>query len=137
MEGMGEETLSFPLLKSGKRQKVHLGRRVSTHFVAYCGHWLSDRGIFYSPSRDHASSSLPNTIVNNISMTINLANNLGKKKPITVESVSLRSKDSQSDPKKAKGRLNRDDWDVSATCAVVIFRVKLSCITSVDGITGY
>ena len=31
MEGMGEETLSFPLLKSGKRQKVHLGRSVSTH----------------------------------------------------------------------------------------------------------
>ena len=30
---MGEETLSFPLLKSGKRQKVHLGRNVSTHFV--------------------------------------------------------------------------------------------------------
>ena len=37
MEGMGEETLSFPLLKSGKRQKVHLGRSVSTHFVADCG----------------------------------------------------------------------------------------------------
>ena len=36
MEGMGEETLSFPLLKSGKRQKVHLGRSVSTHFVADC-----------------------------------------------------------------------------------------------------
>ena len=34
---MGEETLSFPLLKSGKRQKVHLGRSVSTHFVADCG----------------------------------------------------------------------------------------------------
>ena len=31
MEGMGEETLSFPLLKFGKRQKVHLGRSVSTH----------------------------------------------------------------------------------------------------------
>ena len=37
MEGMGEETLSFPLLKSGKRQKVHLGRSVSTHFVAEWG----------------------------------------------------------------------------------------------------
>ena len=36
MEGKGEETLPFPLLKSGKRQKVHLGRSVSTHFVAYC-----------------------------------------------------------------------------------------------------
>ena len=34
MERIGEETLSFPLLKSGKRQKVHLGRNVSTHFVA-------------------------------------------------------------------------------------------------------
>ena len=34
MEGMGMETLSFPLLKSGKRQKVHLGRNVSNHFVA-------------------------------------------------------------------------------------------------------
>ena len=36
MEGMGKETLSFPLLKSGKRQKVHFGRSVSTHFVADC-----------------------------------------------------------------------------------------------------
>ena len=36
MERMGEETLSFSLLKSGKRQKVHLGRSVSTHFVADC-----------------------------------------------------------------------------------------------------
>ena len=36
MEGMGEETLFFPLLKSGKRQKVHLGLSVSTHFVADC-----------------------------------------------------------------------------------------------------
>ena len=36
MEGMGEETLSFPLLKSGKRQKVHLGRSVSTHYAADC-----------------------------------------------------------------------------------------------------
>ena len=26
--------------------------------------------------------------------------------------------------------------DVSTTCAVVIFRVKVSCITSVDGITS-
>ena len=34
MERMGDETLSFLLLKSGKRQKVHLGRNVSTHFVA-------------------------------------------------------------------------------------------------------
>ena len=34
MEGMEEETLSFPLLKSKERQKVHLGRSVSTHFVA-------------------------------------------------------------------------------------------------------
>ena len=33
---MGEEKLSFPLLKSGKRQKVHLGRSVSTHFVTDC-----------------------------------------------------------------------------------------------------
>ena len=33
---MGEETLSFSLLKSGKRQKVHLGRSVSTHFAADC-----------------------------------------------------------------------------------------------------
>ena len=36
MEGMGEETLPFPLLKSGKRQKVHIGRSVSTYFVADC-----------------------------------------------------------------------------------------------------
>ena len=36
MEGMGEEALSFPLLESGKRQKVSLGRSVSTHFVADC-----------------------------------------------------------------------------------------------------
>ena len=36
MEGMGEEKLSFSLLKSGKRQKVHLGQSVSTHFVADC-----------------------------------------------------------------------------------------------------
>ena len=34
MERIGEESLSFPLLKSGKRQKVHLGRNVSNHFVA-------------------------------------------------------------------------------------------------------
>ena len=34
MERIGEETLSFLVLKSGKRQKVHLGRNVSTHFVA-------------------------------------------------------------------------------------------------------
>ena len=33
---MGEETLSFPFLKSGKRQKVNLGQSVSTHFVADC-----------------------------------------------------------------------------------------------------
>ena len=105
-------------------------------FHSEARHWLSDRRIFYSPSRDHASSSLTNAIVNNISVTINLANNLGKKKPVTVESISLRSKDSQSDPKKAKARLNRDDWDVSATCAVVIFRVKVSCITSVDGMNS-
>ena len=36
MEGMGEEKLYFPLLKSEKRQKVPLGRRFSTHFVASC-----------------------------------------------------------------------------------------------------
>ena len=36
MEGMGEETLPFPLLKSGKRQKVHIGRGVATYFVADC-----------------------------------------------------------------------------------------------------
>ena len=30
--------------------------------------------------------------------------------------------------------LNRTVTDVSTTCAVVIFRVKVSCITSVDGI---
>ena len=35
---MGEEKLSFPISKSGKRQKVHLGRSVSTHFVADCGY---------------------------------------------------------------------------------------------------
>ena len=48
-------------------------------FHSEARHWLSDRRIFYSPSRDHASSSLTNAIVNNISVTINLANNLGKK----------------------------------------------------------
>ena len=37
MEGMGEDKLYFPLLKSGKRQKALLGWRVSTDFVAYCG----------------------------------------------------------------------------------------------------
>ena len=42
-------------------------------------HRLSDWRIFYSPSRDHTSSSLTNAIVNNICVTINLANNLGKK----------------------------------------------------------
>ena len=36
LEGMGEEKLSFPLWKSGKCQKVHLGRSASTHFVADC-----------------------------------------------------------------------------------------------------
>ena len=39
MEGMGEEKLSFSLSKSGKRQKVLLGRGVSTHFVADCSLW--------------------------------------------------------------------------------------------------
>ena len=34
-EGMGEEKLYFPLLKSGKRQKAPLGRSVSTHFVVF------------------------------------------------------------------------------------------------------
>ena len=36
MEGMGEEKLYFPLLKSRKRHKAPLGRTVSTHFVADC-----------------------------------------------------------------------------------------------------
>ena len=36
MEGMGKETL--PFLKSRKRQKVHLERSVSTHFVAFCSY---------------------------------------------------------------------------------------------------
>ena len=36
MEGMGEEKLYFPLLKSEKRQKAPLGRSFSTHFVADC-----------------------------------------------------------------------------------------------------
>ena len=43
---MGEETLSFPLLKSGKRQKVHLGRSVSTHFVADCSLQIKLLGNF-------------------------------------------------------------------------------------------
>ena len=32
-----------------------------------------------------------------------------------------------------------DGTDVSTTCAIVIFRVKMSCITSVDGVinSGY
>ena len=34
MEGMGEEKLYFPLLKSVKHQKAPLGGSVSTHFVA-------------------------------------------------------------------------------------------------------
>ena len=42
MEGMGEETLFFFLLKSGKRQKVHLGRSVSIHFVADCSYEKED-----------------------------------------------------------------------------------------------
>ena len=41
MKGKGEETLSFPLLKSGKRQKAHLGRSVSTHFVIDCSLTMS------------------------------------------------------------------------------------------------
>ena len=36
MEGMGEEKLYFPLLKSRKCHKAPLGRTVSTHFVADC-----------------------------------------------------------------------------------------------------
>ena len=36
MEGMGEEKLYFPLLKSGKCQKAPLGRSVSTYFVGDC-----------------------------------------------------------------------------------------------------
>ena len=36
VEGMGEEKLYFPLLKSGKRQKAPLGQNVSTYFVADC-----------------------------------------------------------------------------------------------------
>ena len=36
MEGVGEEKLYFPLLKSVKLQKAPLGRSVSTHFVAEC-----------------------------------------------------------------------------------------------------
>ena len=51
MEGIGEETLSFPLLKSGKRQKVHLGRNVSTRFAA---HWS-----FSSGSRGGARGPCP------------------------------------------------------------------------------
>ena len=34
----------------------------------------------------------------------------------------------------SKGLLLLTVTDVSTTCAVVIFRVKVSCITSVDGI---
>ena len=41
MEGMGEEELSFPLLKSGKCQKAHLGWSVSTHFVVDCSLTMS------------------------------------------------------------------------------------------------
>ena len=36
MEGMGEEKLYFPLLKSVKCQKAPLGQDVSTNFVTYC-----------------------------------------------------------------------------------------------------
>ena len=37
MEGMGEETLSFPLLNAiFPPFKVHLGRSVSTHYAADC-----------------------------------------------------------------------------------------------------
>ena len=39
MEGMREEKLYFPLVKSGKRKKAPLGQRVSTHFVADCSFW--------------------------------------------------------------------------------------------------
>ena len=52
MEGMGEETLSFPLLKSGKRQKVHLGRSVSTHFIADC--WLSINGCSHLKNKKNS-----------------------------------------------------------------------------------
>ena len=36
MEGMGEEKLFFPPLKSGKHQKAPLEESVLTHFVRYC-----------------------------------------------------------------------------------------------------
>ena len=36
MEEMGKEKLYFPFWKSVKRQKAHLGRSVSTNFVADC-----------------------------------------------------------------------------------------------------
>ena len=36
MEGMGEEELYFPLLKSVKRKKAQFRANVSTHFVADC-----------------------------------------------------------------------------------------------------
>ena len=37
MEGMEEEKLYFPLLKSAKRQKAPFGQNVSTIFVTDCG----------------------------------------------------------------------------------------------------
>ena len=49
MEGMGEETLSFPVLKTGKRQKVHLGRSVSTDFVADCSYKVLSTDSYHSP----------------------------------------------------------------------------------------
>ena len=36
MEGMGEEELYFPLLKSVERKKAQFSANVSTHFVADC-----------------------------------------------------------------------------------------------------
>ena len=36
MEGMGEEELYFPLLKSVKRKKAQFRANVSTHFVGDC-----------------------------------------------------------------------------------------------------
>ena len=79
MEGMGEETLPFPLLKSGKCQKVHLGRSVSTHFVAdwylltmygYCqekidvGHYWDLKGLkeALDLSKMHIYSNKPHII---------------------------------------------------------------------------
>ena len=57
IEGMGEEKLYFPLLKSVKRQKAPLGRSVSTNFVASCRIYLAFNEVF-----DCGATFVPSTM---------------------------------------------------------------------------